>query len=66
MNKILEQFKKDGYQASYHFACDHGTEYQLGYKYQKAAIKAFKDHPELKDEMIEIAKGFLWSIKSYI
>ena len=59
---VLENFKKLGQLASYHFADDSGKEWDLGYKNQREAEALFIENPELREEMIQIAKGFLWTL----
>ena len=67
MNELLsipEQFKTLGMQASYHYACDYGSEWKLGRPLEQKALKLFDANPELQAEMRDIAKDFLWSLKS--
>ena len=58
----LEKFKQLGHQASYHYAADRTSEWRLGTPLERSAIAMFDAHPELHDEMRDIAKGFLWSL----
>lgn len=62
MSEILEQFKKHGMDASYHFADDTCKEWAFAYIEKEKALTLFNDHPELQPEMIEIAKSFLWTL----
>ena len=64
MNEVLQQFKDLGKQASYHYACDYGSEWRLGTPLEARALKLFDHSPLLQAEMRVIAKGFLWSLKS--
>ena len=64
MNEVLQQFKDLGMQASYHYACDHGSEWRLGTPLERRALKLFDDNPSMQRYMRDIAKGFLWSLKS--
>lgn len=59
----LEAFKKAGLQASYHFADDSGGEFRMGMDQQKRAEEIFETNPDLQEQMREIAKTFLWSLK---
>ena len=59
----LEEFKKLGQQASYHYAADRGNEWRLGTPLEAEAVALFDAHPELHAEMREVAKGFLWSLE---
>ncbi len=61
-NPILEQFKKLGDKASFHFADDTCREWASGHRAEKAAMKLFNDNPGLQNEMRMIARAFLWSI----
>lgn len=63
MNK-LELFQKLGMDASYHFADDSGSEWSLGYQQQRRALDLYESHPELQEEMRDIAKSFLWTLDS--
>ncbi len=60
----LEDFKKAGMTASYHFADDTTKEWGLAKKEEAEALRIFDENPALQPEMREIAKGFLWSLKS--
>ena len=61
--KILEEFKRVGQKASYHFADDSAKEWPLGNQKQKEALALFDQHPKLQADMREIAAKFLWSLK---
>lgn len=60
----LEQFKKHGMSASYHFADDSGSEWNHGNREKSLALELFDAHPDLQTAMREIAKGFLWTLSS--
>jgi hypothetical protein len=64
MNIILEQFKKHGDMASFHYADDSASgEWRLGHAEEQKALELFDANPELQNEMREIAKGFLWTLE---
>ena len=63
MNEILEQFKKLGMDASFHFADDTGSEWGLAYRDQEKALDLYLKNPSLQEEMKEIAKGFIFSLE---
>lgn len=58
--KILEEFKKAGLDASYHYADDTGKEWHLAYPLVDKCMKLAKEYPELHEEMAEIAKHFIF------
>ena len=60
--KILENFKTYGIDASYHYADDSGQEWKFAYPLVDKCVKLVKGHPELHEEMREIAKRFIFSI----
>ncbi len=60
--KILEEFKTYGMDASYHYADDSGQEWKFAYPLVDKCIKLVKEHPELHEEMKEISKKFIFSI----
>lgn len=60
--KILEEFKTYGMDASYHYADDSGQEWKFAYPLVDRCMKLVKEHPELHEEMKEIAKRFIFSI----
>ena len=63
-NEILEIFNDLGKRASYHYADDTVSgEWRLGSKCEQAARKLFNDNPDLQDEMLTIAKGFIWTLR---
>ena len=60
--EILEQFKKAGLDAFYHYADDSGKEWHLAYPLVDKCMKLVKEHPELHEEMKEISKKFIFSM----
>ena len=62
MNAIIEDFRKHGMDASYHYADDSGSEWHQGAAEERAALELFDANPDLQGEMREVAKGFLWSL----
>lgn len=56
----VEQFAHYGEVASFHFADDTNTEWNLAINARNNALRVFDKHPEHQPEMREIAKGFLW------
>ena len=60
--EILEEFKKAGLDASYHYADDSGQEWKFAYPLVDKCMKLVKEHPELHEEMKEISKKFIFSI----
>lgn len=58
--EILEQFKKAGLDASFHYADDTGKEWHLAYPLVEKCMKLAKEYPELHTEMAEIAKHFIF------
>ena len=60
--EILENFKTCGMDASYHYADDTGQEWKFAYPLVDKCMKLVKEHPELHEEMREIAKRFIFSI----
>jgi hypothetical protein len=63
MSDILKQFEDLGCRASFHFADDSGKEFSTGWDKQRQAEALFINNPELRDEMITIAKKFLWTLQ---
>ena len=62
---ILKEFKHYGMSASFHYADDtHSGDWMKGSSYEAKAMALFREHPELEAEMREIAKGFIWTLKS--
>ena len=59
---VLTEFESLGKSASYHYADDSGKEWGAAKRSERAAMILFHDHPELQEEMKEIARGFLWSL----
>ena len=60
--EILEEFKTYGMDASYHYADDSGQEWKFAYPLVDKCMKLVKEHTELREEMREIAKKFIFSI----
>ena len=60
--EILEEFKKAGLDASFHYADDTGQEWKFAYPLVDKCMKLVKEHPELHEEMKEIAKRFIFSM----
>ena len=60
--EILENFKTCGMDASYHYADDSGQEWKFAYPLVDKCMKLVKEHTELREEMREIAKKFIFSI----
>ena len=58
--EILEEFKTYGMDASYHYADDTGKEWKFAYPLVDKCLKLVKEHPELHEEMKEIAKHFIF------
>ena len=63
MENVLKEFESLGQKASFHFADDSGAEWYLGDKAEKDALELFDEHPDLQNQMREIARGFLWSLR---
>ena len=63
---VFDQFKTHGMNASFHYADDTASgEWRLGAAEEAKALKIFDGcPPEYQEKMREIAKGFLWSLKS--
>ena len=62
MENVLEEFKKLGQKASFHYADDTTKEWSLGDTAKRETLKLFDSYPELQDQMRVIAKDFLWSL----
>ena len=60
--EILEEFKTYGMDASYYYADDSGQEWKFAYPLVDKCMKLVKEHTELREEMREIAKKFIFSI----
>lgn len=58
--QILEEFKKAGLDASYHYADDTGKEWHFAYPLVSKCMKLAKEYPELHTEMAEIANHFIF------
>ena len=63
---VFDEFKTHGINASFHYADDTASgEWRLGAAEEAKALKIFDGcPPEYQEKMREIAKGFLWSLKS--
>lgn len=59
-NEAIEQFKKHGDKASYHYADDSCREWGLADKEKANAIAVFDSNPSEQEEMRRVARGFLW------
>ena len=64
MSQLLDNFKKAGMSASYHYADNTGKEWGAAHKLERECLNMFDANPDSQDEMREIAKGFLWSLNS--
>ena len=62
MNTVLDQFQELGLSASFHFADDSGRAWDSAQRDKRAAEALFIQHPELRDEMIAMARKFLWTL----
>ena len=60
--KILENFKTYGMDASYHYADDTGQEWNFAYPLVEKCMKLAKEYPELHAEMAKIAKHFIFAM----
>jgi hypothetical protein len=60
--EILQEFKEYGDNASFHFADDSGREWQLAYADERKAREMLTLYPDLHEDFVKIAKGFLWSL----
>ena len=58
----LEEFKRLGDSASFHFADDSCKEWPKARTQEAKALALFRANPHLQDDMREIARGFLWSL----
>ena len=47
--EILEEFKKAGLDASFHYADDTGQEWKFAYPLVDKCMKLVKEHPELHE-----------------
>lgn len=56
----LDEFKRLGEKASYHYADDSTKEWDLASSAKLQALEVFDANPELQPQMRAIAKGFLW------
>jgi hypothetical protein len=60
--EVLRLFDSLGRSASYHYADDSTKEWSQGDVDMFAAMNLYIGHPDLREEMQKIAKGFLWSL----
>jgi|LakMenE18May11ns_1017448.scaffolds.fasta_scaffold7886793_2 hypothetical protein len=58
----LAKFEELGNRASFHYADDSCKEWDLARDCKDQAEELFVQHPELREEMIKISKGFLWTL----
>jgi len=61
--EVVATFKTLGQKASYHYADDSCREWDQAREYKKIALDLFDACPEYQNEMREVAKRFLWSLK---
>jgi len=59
---ILAKFEELGNRASFHYADDSCKEWDLARNIRDEAEALFIQHPELREEMLKISKGFLWTL----
>ena len=64
MPSIVDVFRYVGDKASYHYADETTKEWGLARKMEKIALMIFDACPEHRATMREVAKGFLWSLKT--
>ena len=64
--RVLADFAKLGNQASYHYADDSGKEWRLGQIDRDAALLLWKLNPHLEQDMLFLAKDFLWSFSTFV
>jgi hypothetical protein len=62
----VEEFYKEGMQASYHYADDSGREWATAGVCQDAALRIWKAHPELEERLLEVSKQFLWNFSNIV
>jgi len=60
MTTPVEDFKRFGDKASFHYADDSGREWGLADTAKQEALRIFDANPDDQPEMREIAIGFLW------
>jgi hypothetical protein len=61
MNETLEQFKSLGMSASFHYADDSCREWGQAKIEELEAMQLYFRNPDLRPQMKEISKGFLWA-----
>ncbi len=59
-SEAIEQFKKHGNQASYHYADDSCREWGLADAEKRKALAVFDANPDEREQMRAVARGFLW------
>jgi hypothetical protein len=59
---LLEKFREDGMQASFHYADDSCKEWGNANRLERECLKVFDNNPELQDEMRVIAESFIWKL----
>ena len=59
---ILDDFKKHGMKASFHYADDTGKEWGSGDAEKRKALAIFDANAAMQGEMRELAKQFLWTL----
>lgn len=57
---VIAEFKRLGDKASFHYADDSTKEWHLADKAKVEALAIFDAHPELHEQMREVARSFLW------
>lgn len=62
--EIITKFKDHGFEASYHFASDHG-DWKPGFQAMYKALDLYDKNPDLQERMRDVSKGFLWSLGDY-
>lgn len=62
-NPVVEEFRKHGSTASYHYADDSTSEWGAGKRAECKALELFDNNPELQNEMRVISSRFLWSLE---
>lgn len=61
-NEVLDEFKRLGTKASYHYADDSTHEWDLADEAKTSALALFDAYPELEARFRSIARDFLWSL----
>lgn len=62
MDDVIKQFRDFGNRASYHYADDSGSEWDLAKAEKEKALSIYRANPELQEEMKKVAAGFLWPL----